>query len=103
MEGLVFVATALENAVSELHSWLKDKTHSSSTNKPEPGMTSGHKFKVWVLLASMPKDVNNLLVDGSQRVCVKGLRGFVDALLIQQDRHSEVFCFLKHKLGSNTY
>lgn len=44
---------------------------------------------------------------GASRAATKGrcegfeIRGFVDALLIQQDRHSEVFCFLKHKLVSN--
>lgn len=93
-EELVVLATALEKAVSELHRWLKDKTHSNSINKPEPGMRSGPKSE-----ASMPKNVNHLLVDGL-RAATKGrcegveLSGFVDALLIQQDRH---------KLGSNTY
>lgn len=45
---------------------------------------------------------------GALRAATKGgcegleISGCVDDLLIQQDRHSEDFCFLKHRLVSNT-
>lgn len=49
LTSAIFLVTALEKAVSEPHSWLKDRTHSNSINKPEAGMRSGHKFKAGVL------------------------------------------------------